>query len=323
MLYLNKEHLEEIGTDWEGIISVIRDSVRIMNRGDYSQPLKPYLRYKDNRNRIIAMPAYIGGNIGLSGIKWISSFPSNIEHNLPRAHSVTILNEENTGKPICTINSNLISAIRTAAVSGLMIMEFLKVKDISKKIRLGIIGFGPIGRTHLKMIGSLFPERIERVDLFDLKGISGKSINSPMDDKINISDSWEECYCNADIFITCTVAEKPYVDKVPRKGSLQLNVSLRDFRPETRKYMDIIVVDDWDEICRQNTDIENMHKLEGLQKEDTLSVSDIICKDSLKHIDKESTVMFNPMGMAVFDIAVGAYYFNKALSGNVGISVPD
>jgi N-[(2S)-2-amino-2-carboxyethyl]-L-glutamate dehydrogenase len=33
--------------------------------------------------------------------------------------------------------------------------------------------------------------------------------------------------------------------------------------------------------------------------------------------------MFNPMGMAVFDIAIGAYYYKQALERNIGIGMPD
>jgi ornithine cyclodeaminase len=33
--------------------------------------------------------------------------------------------------------------------------------------------------------------------------------------------------------------------------------------------------------------------------------------------------MFNPMGMAIFDIAVAGSYYQKAISQNVGIQLPD
>jgi ornithine cyclodeaminase/alanine dehydrogenase-like protein (mu-crystallin family) len=33
--------------------------------------------------------------------------------------------------------------------------------------------------------------------------------------------------------------------------------------------------------------------------------------------------MFNPMGMAVFDIAIGGYYFREATKTNTGINLAD
>jgi 2,3-diaminopropionate biosynthesis protein SbnB len=322
MLYLNKSHIENIGIDWNDLVETIGDAVKTLKANDYSQPVKPYLRYGDPRNRIIAMPAYIGGEQPFSGIKWIASFPGNIMNNIPRAHSVSILNQADTGIPLCMINTTEVSAIRTASVSGLVIKECTKNRK-GQRFIVGIVGFGPIGRMHLRMIASILANSIEKVLLYDLRGIDMDTIGRDLADKITICGSWEECYETADIFIACTVAEKPYINRKPKRGSLQLNVSLRDYEVGTRKYMDIIVVDDWDEVCRQNTDIENMHIRTGLMKEDTVSVIDLMDSDDLSAGDNGAVIMFNPMGMAVFDIAIGGYYYRKAIKENIGVMMPE
>ena len=127
---------------------------------------------------------------------------------------------------------------------------------------------------------------------------------------VEIVDSWEAAYREADIFITCTVAEAAYIDQPPKPGSLHLNVSLRDYKTNVFDWFkDAIVVDDWEEVCREKTDIEMMHLEKGLQKEDTRSIIEVVCDNCLSLYSKESPVMFNPMGMAVFDIAMGAYYY--------------
>lgn len=322
MLYLNGTNINDIGINWNELIQLIVNSVEALNNKDYSQPIKPYLRYGDPKNRIIAMPAYIGGEEALAGIKWIASFPDNIYKNKLRAHSVTILNESDSGVPLCVINTALVSAIRTASLSGLMIKEFLKTKQEKDKYTIGIIGFGPIGRMHLKMVTSILGKRADQIMLYDINPIDPRVIEDEFEGNISIAPNWQDCYDAADIFITSTVADKPYIDKKPKKNSLQLNISLRDYKAEMRKYMDVIVVDDWDEVCRQNTDIECMHKL-GLNKDDTLSIIDVVCKGALLQKKEDAVTMFNPMGMAVFDIAVGGYYFREAMKRNVGVNLAD
>lgn len=52
---------------------------------EFAQPIKPYLRYNNLKNRIIAMPAYAGGECDMAGIKWIASYPDNI-NQIGRAH---------------------------------------------------------------------------------------------------------------------------------------------------------------------------------------------------------------------------------------------
>lgn len=323
MLYLNADHISSIGFDWKELTGVISEAIIALNKNDYSQPIKPYLRYGDPKNRIIAMPAYLGGNLPMAGIKWIASFPDNIYKNKLRANSVTILNEPDSGVPLCIINTSLISAVRTAAVSGLMIVKYLEANISNSKLTIGINGFGPIGKMHLKMAAAILGNRIEKIFLHDIAGIDKELVDPELRDLVKIVSSWEQAYSDADIFMTCTVSAAPYIDKAPRNGSLQLNVSLRDYKTDMKDHMNAIVVDDWDEVCRQNTDIENMHKVKGLQKQDTLSIADVVCKDALKQYAAPSVVMFNPMGMAIFDIATGYYYYREASAKKIGSEMPD
>jgi ornithine cyclodeaminase len=322
MLYLNADHIYEVGINWKELTSVIANATAALHENDYSQPIKPYLRYGDPKNRIIAMPAYVGGQLPLAGIKWIASFPDNIYKNKLRAHSVTILNEHDSGIPLCIINTATISGIRTAAVSGVVLQRFLAARNTNQQFTVGITGFGPIGRMHLKMVADILGNRLGKVLLYDINGVDLSQTDPDLKSKITIVDTWQDCYIVADIFITCTVSLAPYVDLPPVKSSLQLNVSLRDYKVEMIKHMDVVVVDDWEEVCRQNTDIENMHKTMGLEKSDTLSISDIVCKDVLKEKD-DAVVMFNPMGMAIFDIAIGGYYYHEAIRKNIGVVMPD
>jgi len=318
MIYLNAKSIEEIGIHWEKLIDVIEEAVRCLAANDFAQPVKPYLRYRDLKNRIIAMPAFIGGAFDTAGIKWIASFPDNIKAGIPRAHSVVILNKAETGEPVGIINTALLSILRTASVTGLMIRYFDNLRRL-KDINVGIIGWGPIGRYHYKMCTEVFGEKISKIFLYDLREIDLSAINSPHRDKTVVVDRWEDAYSDADVFMTCTVSRAPYIDRPPKQGSLQLNVSLRDYKTDIFPFVkDSIIVDDWEEICREKTDIEMMHLEKGLNREDTKSIIDVVVGKCMKDYRDGVPVMFNPMGMAVFDMALGAYYLREANRGNIG-----
>lgn len=322
MKYLNENNLKEIGVDWSKTVDVIEEVVKCLDKGDYAQPIKPYLRYKDLKNRIIAMPAFVGGKFNISGIKWIASFPDNINKGIPRAHSVVILNNANTGEPISIINTALLSIIRTASVSGLVMKYYNEARKLDK-FNLGIIGWGPIGKHHFKLFTELYGDKIEKIFLYDKRPIINKDeIDFPNKKKIVIAGSWEEAYRDSDIFITCTVSNERYINLKPKEGSLQLNVSLRDYKIDVFDYVkDAIVVDDWEEVCRENTDIEFMHKEKGLNKEKAKTINDVVCRRYIKNVAKEQCIMFNPMGMGVFDIAVGNYYFEKSKEDKIGATL--
>ena len=301
--YISHRQLSTFPFSWRRVIDTLHDAVLCLHQGRYAQPIKPYLRYQNPANRIIAMPAYAGAPFEMAGIKWIASFPDNLEKGLPRAHSVVILNEASSGRPLAIINSPLLSVIRTAGVSGLMIRQFLALRP-SGKIRLGIIGWGPIGKAHFEMCRELLGTHLDCTRVFDLKGVDAGTL------PVIESASWPDVYLNSDIFITCTVSKAPYIDLPPNPGSLHLNVSLRDYKTDVMPYFEHgIVVDDWEEVCREKTDIEMMHLERGLRKDQTISLPEVVAGNALSALAPEMPVMFNPMGMAVFDIAVGASFF--------------
>jgi ornithine cyclodeaminase len=319
MIYLNASHVQQIGIPWLETVTVAEAAVRCLHSGEFAQPVKPYLRYRDPRNRIIAMPAFVGGDINVAGIKWIASFPGNIEKGIPRAHSVVILNHADTGEPTAVINTALLSVIRTASVTGLMIRYYNEVRPL-RHVNLGIVGWGPIGQHHFKMCMALFGEQIAKVFLYDIRGINPADIDFMGKEKIVITDNWQEAYLEADFFIACTVSKAPYIDREPKKGSLQLNVSLRDYKTDIYDYVkDAIIVDDWEEVCREKTDIEMLHKEKGLNKEDTRSIVDVVVHRCMNEYPVEQPILFNPMGMAVFDMAMAAYYFHRARDRNIGL----
>jgi len=72
----------------------------------------------------------------------------------------------------------------------------------------------------------------------------------------------------------------------------------------------------WEKICRENTDIELMHLEHGLNEKDVFNIYDDF-ETQLHDLDNK-VVMFNPMGMAVFDIAISQYYFTKAKELGIG-----
>ncbi len=318
MIYLNEKNIREIGIDWNKLIDVIEEAVRCLDSNDFAQPVKPYLRYRDLTNRIIAMPAFIGGKFDMAGIKWIASFPGNINTGIPRAHSVVILNKAGTGEPVGIINTALLSILRTAAVTGLMIRYFDKVRPLND-INVGIVGWGPIGQYHFKMCTDIFGDKISKIFLYDLREIDTAAIDSPYKDKTVVVNSWEDAYTDADVFMTCTVSKAPYIGKPPKPGSLQLNVSLRDFKTDIFPFVkDSIIVDDWEEICREKTDIEMMHLEKGLNEKDTKSIADVVVNSCMNEYGADVPVMFNPMGMAIFDMALGAYYLSEANRKDIG-----
>lgn len=323
MYYLNSKNIAEIKRDWFELAGVIKKAVHSLSTDQFAQPIKPYLRFGDSKNRIIAMPAYLGEEFNVAGIKWIASFPGNIEKNISRAQSVTILNRAETGVPFCIINTSLISSIRTASVTALLVQKNMEDKPRQQNFVMGMCGFGPIGQLHLEMVADIMGDKLSEVRLFELKPIDESFIPASLKDKVKITATYEEAFIGADIFVTATVSSKPYLNLKALPGSLHLNISLRDYESSFRKYVDIMIVDDWNEVCRENTDIERMHLQEGLNEENTINLKNLFFGTKKIRFSNSDVVMFNPMGMAIFDIAIGNHFFNKANIKKIGLALTD
>jgi ornithine cyclodeaminase/alanine dehydrogenase-like protein (mu-crystallin family) len=171
------------------------------------------------------------------------------------------------------------------------------------------------------MIAEILRDKLETICLYDIRPIDTGKLDKRLEGRVRVLDSWDEVYERSDIFITCTVSEQRYINKPPKKGSLQLNVSLRDYQPCIMNHVQRMIVDEWEEVCRENTDIEMMHRKNGLQKDMVISLRETPLEMVLHGLRPDETVMFNPMGMSVFDIAIGWLYCQEAKLLGIGTSL--
>lgn len=93
---------------------------------------------------------------------------------------------------------------------------------------------------------------------------------------------------------------------------------IRNYIPDYRNWAEMIIIDDWDEVCRENTDIENMHLKTGLQQQDTVTLTEVIYDGLLSDKGPDAVIIFNLKGMAIFDIAIASQYDHLAMNLKAG-----
>src|SRR5256886_10674024 len=101
-------------------IRIVREAYLAHADGQSVNPDSYFLQFPDKPDcRIIALPAYLGKNFGVAGLKWIASYPTNIQRGFPRASAVLVLNSYDTGYPFAILESSIISATRTGSSASL------------------------------------------------------------------------------------------------------------------------------------------------------------------------------------------------------------
>ncbi|HEV8696297.1 MAG TPA: NAD(P)-binding domain-containing protein [Candidatus Limnocylindrales bacterium] len=98
----------------------------------------------------------------LLGIKWVAGFPDNRARGLPAIHAVVVMSDPATGAPRAILDGGPITALRTAAVSGVAIARFGPIAAATAGAadhasRVTIVGAGVQGHSHLEVIGHVLP----------------------------------------------------------------------------------------------------------------------------------------------------------------------
>ncbi|HFX6519396.1 TPA: 2,3-diaminopropionate biosynthesis protein SbnB [Acinetobacter nosocomialis] len=327
--YLSQSDLLNLGANHSNsFIEAITEGLTLHANKQFVQPLKPYLRWQGAdhiADRIIAMPCYLGGNDPIAGIKWIGSRQHNPKKfNIPRASALIVLNDSETNYPVAVMEGSLISAMRTAAITGVSI-KYLAKKDFSD---ITVIGCGPIAQMQIKTVLEQYAQ-VKKIHLFDVNPEAAEKLKALFlseypNLEIEIHDSAKSAIVQADVLITCTVSDKPYIPfELLKKGCFVSNISIMDIEPEVFLKVDKVIVDDWDQSNREKKVI-NVLVEDGLFSREKLhaELGDIIIghKNGREHEDE--IILLNPMGMAIDDIVCAKWFFNAAQEQNVGTVLP-
>ena len=73
------------------ILDVVEVAYRTHGRGESVLPHSCFLHLPGGE-RIIALPAHLGGDFAVAGMKWIASFPENVARGRARASGLVVLN---------------------------------------------------------------------------------------------------------------------------------------------------------------------------------------------------------------------------------------
>lgn len=303
------------------ICDVVRNAYVDYARGKYSLPHSTFLKFADNpSNRIIALPAYLGGSSNVAGLKWVSSFPGNISCGMDRASAALILNDTQTGRPIAFLEASSINACRTAA-SAAIAAQVLSHEDSPDSS--AFIGCGYIGFEMANYLQRTFPS-IREVVLFDSRIERAKFFTTRLKElfpalNFRMAKNVEEATLSSSIVSFATTASSPWIvdSSIFKPGATLLHVSLRDLDPAVVLSCDN-VVDDLDHVCRANTSVHLAECEVGNREFVNAELPDLLNTNSPLYNRSEQPVIFSPFGLGILDIAVGKWLLEKSYKVGVG-----
>ncbi|TVT61144.1 2,3-diaminopropionate biosynthesis protein SbnB [Amycolatopsis rhizosphaerae] len=315
-----RKHLE---AGREDCVDLVRRAYLAHHRGDSTLPHSSFLRFPHRaRDRVIALPGYLGGEFEVAGIKWISSWPGNTGHGLPRASAVMVLNDLATGFPFACLESSLISAARTAA-SGVLAAELLAGGRTAA--RVGFVGTGLIADQVSRFLTDL-GWRVSGYRLFDLDRAAADRFAARLTARggtdVEVVEEAGAAFGGCDLVVLATVAGEPHLHDpaLLAHSPVVLHLSLRDLAPELILGAQNLT-DDADHVLRENTSLDLAARLAGRRDFLDGTIADLI--EGRVARDRTRAAVFSPFGLGVLDLAVGQWIHQRCERAGEGRSVPD
>lgn len=361
-IYLSEPDMIKAGvTDMPSCVDTIEEMFVLMHKGDYrmaganndshgamvtfpEEPDIPTMPRHTPDRRLMAMPAYLGGDYQTCGVKWYGSNIANREKGLPRSILMFILNDVHTGAPLAYMSANLLSAYRTGAVPGVG-ARYLARKD-SKVI--GLLGPGVMGKTSVSAFMSVCPQ----IDTVKVKGRGKKSLESfttwiketyPQITTLEVVDTLEDLVRGSDIVTYCNSGETGDISSYPivkrewvKPGAFISMPAYSRFdaaleTDDVRKVMDNIgLYEAWhSEVpkpahkyipiigCRFMDMID-----EGLMTKDQIEdLGAIAAGDAPGRQNDEEIIVLSVGGLPTEDVAWGTKLYRNALEQGIGVKL--
>lgn len=327
LLYLSGDDVSSLGAgDMDLALADVEEALKLVYRGDAIVPEKIAMGFgksfleESDKGRINAMPGFLGGNYQMAGIKWIGSNPKNLEKGLPRASSITILNDPDTKFPLCLMNGSEISAMRTGASSGVA-AKYLARQGAET---LMLVGAGYQNRKQLEAICRACPQ-LNCFYIVDIVRESAERFADEMGSALGISitpiTKIADCGRTPDITVNASSAQVPVMDlSVANPGSLHICVGGLD-HPDLYKKADKILCDSWKQVRHRGSCYLAADGLAGKVRDEDIYVQEIgevLCGDKAGRESNQEFLYYKPVGMGILDIAIASRIYRRAKESGVG-----
>lgn len=324
--YLSQEDILSLNLSYAEVIDAVEKGMSEFGRGTCQLPVKIHSNPRP-LTYINAMPAYIGGDQDITGLKWVAGFPDNRKKGLPVTWGIMVMNSVETGGVTAIMDARWITAIRTAAVAAVT-AKYCKVKDTHS---MTIIGAGEQGRWNARLIKMVIPElkKIYIHDLYDAAVDAYLAKMQPLMPEIEFipirnMEQRQQAIDDSQILLSATQrSDKPiiYCENL-HKGMLGLPLESTAWDGKTYTQMaDRFICDDWNLVkCY----LDDGKYTDGLDKfvNNHQILGKVINGDACGRANEDEFVIASSHGIAISDVAVGNMILKKAEEKNVGTMLP-
>ena len=295
-MYIEDSQIRQLLT-YEALIPEMRQALIAFSSGQVTQPLRNILPVPAYQGRYGVMSAVYQK---LMGTKLVSIYPGNAGSKLPTHSSVIHLFSAETGQPLAMLDGDVITEMRTAAVSALAV-QLLAPPDAGV---LSILGAGVQARAHLTALCHV--RAFRDVYVWNRTNPTAAKFAAEMGARqATLTDAVRK----ADVIVTATSASKPVLQGVHLQKRA-LIVSVGAVGPTLRELDDAalagtLIADSRQAVQAESGDVILSRAHVYAELGELLS--------GAKPIPSSDRVIFKSVGIAVEDVAAAGLIYRSFL----------
>ena len=324
VLILNQSEVREL-LPMDECMDVMAETLEALAEGKAILPLRHVMWLPEKVGALGTMPSYLGG-IGMMGLKVISVFPGNHGTEYDSHIGAVMLFETKHGQLLAIVDASEITAIRTAAVSGVAIALPQLYDALSD---LTIMGSGVQAKSHLSAM--LVARKIKRVRTWSRDADHAKAFaereSRRHDIEIEAIADAQQSVEGADIICTTTASPKPILHGAWLRAGVHINavgssISFTRELDTAAMVKSKLFVDRRESTLNEAGDFL-IPKKEGAIDDNHIKgeIGEVLLGKVSGRNSSDEITLFKSLGLAVEDVASAHHAYTKALQRNVGQAV--
>jgi ornithine cyclodeaminase len=268
------------------------------------------------------MPSYISGDRAAYGLKAICIFPGNPAKGKDSHQGAVLLFSADTGELLAMMNASAITAIRTAAVSGVA-TDLLAREDACD---LAIIGSGVQARSHLAAMSQVRAIKRCRITSRQIEHARkfAEEVRRDFSFPIEAVASVEEALAGAELIVTVTSAADPVVRREWISPGAHLNV-VGASTPHAREVDSATMAASSLFVDRRESTVNEAGDYLFALRDGAIGpdhiraeLGEVLKGDKPGRTSPDEITLFKSLGLAIEDLAAARYLYGRARELNVG-----
>ncbi|MEX3624052.1 ornithine cyclodeaminase family protein [Viridibacillus arvi] len=274
-------------------------------------------------NTGLVMPS-VAEELQTMGVKYVTVVPDNKKTG-KTIQGVVLLSDIETGEPLALLEGSFLTLIRTGALSGVATKYFARE---NAKV-LGVIGTGEQAKGLCEAV--LAARDIEEIHLFNRSDSKAKEFAQFLEEKFKVEtvlcDNPNEVVRKADILVTATSSTIPVFTEALKPGT-HVN-AVGSFRPTMQELPSSaiasahkVIVEAKDAALEETGDL-HVPIQEGVFSENGIhaELGKVVSGEMSGRENDEEITVFKSVGLAIADIVVAKYLYDKAIANKAGVHV--